>query len=203
LQRAQGIELKNKINGFVGKRFDVAQCAIRTQVGFPLTLESRANGMPKRSWIKISQIRTLAVFLRDFSECRLTHFKESPMKPASSILFAALVFAGCDNPVRPSSDLIIARSSNKTLQITNTSNDPVYTFAADSRTLALLDWAVCVDPIACSHVDAHDTQGIPYSSIIGQPAAGSTVVVYHWRLVPKAGGTFEADSIRALTVDLQ
>lgn len=29
--------------------------------GFPLTLESRAAGLPKRSWIKIGQIRTLAV----------------------------------------------------------------------------------------------------------------------------------------------
>jgi mRNA interferase MazF len=29
--------------------------------GFPLTLESRAPGLSKRSWIKISQIRTLSV----------------------------------------------------------------------------------------------------------------------------------------------
>ena len=31
------------------------------RAGFPLTLESKATGLPKRSWIKISQIRTLAV----------------------------------------------------------------------------------------------------------------------------------------------
>ncbi len=30
------------------------------RAGFPLTLESHAPGLPKRSWIKISQIRTLA-----------------------------------------------------------------------------------------------------------------------------------------------
>jgi len=28
--------------------------------GFPLTLESHAPGLPKRSWIKIGQIRTLS-----------------------------------------------------------------------------------------------------------------------------------------------
>jgi mRNA interferase MazF len=28
--------------------------------GFPLTLESNAKGLTKRSWVKISQIRTLA-----------------------------------------------------------------------------------------------------------------------------------------------
>src|SRR5512137_1148059 len=29
--------------------------------GFPLTLEIDAKGLPKRSWVKIGQIRTLAV----------------------------------------------------------------------------------------------------------------------------------------------
>src|SRR5213595_3084402 len=30
------------------------------RAGFPLTLESRARGLTKRSWIKISQVRTLS-----------------------------------------------------------------------------------------------------------------------------------------------
>ena len=31
------------------------------RAGFPLSLELQARGLPKRSWVKISQIRTLAV----------------------------------------------------------------------------------------------------------------------------------------------
>ncbi len=31
------------------------------RAGFPLTLEFHSQGLPKRSWVKISQIRTLAV----------------------------------------------------------------------------------------------------------------------------------------------
>jgi mRNA interferase MazF len=31
------------------------------RAGFPLTLELETRGLPKRSWVKISQIRTLAV----------------------------------------------------------------------------------------------------------------------------------------------
>lgn len=31
------------------------------RAGFPLTLELRTQDLPKRSWVKISQIRTLAV----------------------------------------------------------------------------------------------------------------------------------------------
>src|SRR6266508_432511 len=38
----------------------VALTSQEPRAGFPLTLESRAPGLPKRSWIKISQIRTLA-----------------------------------------------------------------------------------------------------------------------------------------------
>ena len=29
------------------------------RAGFPLTLESTAAGLPKRSWIRISQVRTM------------------------------------------------------------------------------------------------------------------------------------------------
>ncbi len=38
----------------------VALTSREPAAGFPLTLESHAPGLPKRSWIKISQIRTLA-----------------------------------------------------------------------------------------------------------------------------------------------
>jgi mRNA interferase MazF len=38
----------------------VALASEQPRARFPLTLESRADGLPKRSWIKISQIRTLS-----------------------------------------------------------------------------------------------------------------------------------------------
>ena len=31
------------------------------RAGFPLTFELQAKGLPKKSWVKISQIRTLAI----------------------------------------------------------------------------------------------------------------------------------------------
>ena len=39
----------------------VALTSQEPRAGFPLTLESRAKGLKDRSWIKISQIRTLSV----------------------------------------------------------------------------------------------------------------------------------------------
>ncbi len=38
----------------------VALTSQEPRAGFPLTLESSASGLSKRSWIKISQIRTLS-----------------------------------------------------------------------------------------------------------------------------------------------
>jgi len=39
----------------------VALTSQEPRAGFPLTLESKAEGVSKRSWIKISHIRTLSV----------------------------------------------------------------------------------------------------------------------------------------------
>ena len=38
----------------------VAMTSQEPRAGFPLTLESGATGLTKRSWIKISQVRTLS-----------------------------------------------------------------------------------------------------------------------------------------------
>ena len=39
----------------------LAMTSQEPRAGFPLTLESKAAGLTKRSWIKISQVRTLSV----------------------------------------------------------------------------------------------------------------------------------------------
>ena len=38
----------------------VALTSQEPRAGFPLTLELSARGLPRRSWVKISQVRTLA-----------------------------------------------------------------------------------------------------------------------------------------------
>jgi len=39
----------------------VALTSVPQRAGFPLTLELQSKGLPKKSWVKVSQIRTLAV----------------------------------------------------------------------------------------------------------------------------------------------
>lgn len=38
----------------------VAMTSAEPRAGFPLTLQSQADGLPKPSWVKIGQIRTLS-----------------------------------------------------------------------------------------------------------------------------------------------
>ncbi len=47
-------------NARSGTVIAVALTSQEPRAGFPLTLESAAPGLPKRSWVKISQIRTLS-----------------------------------------------------------------------------------------------------------------------------------------------
>lgn len=51
----------NTFNERSGTVIAVALTSKEPRAGFPLTLETSAAGLPRRSWVKISQIRTLAV----------------------------------------------------------------------------------------------------------------------------------------------
>ena len=125
------------------------------------------------------------------------------MKLASSILFVVLVLAGCDNPTAVSSELITARASSQTLQITNITDDRVYYFVAESSTLPLLDWAVHRSGnTSCTYVEAGGRR-VAYSQIVGQGSAGGRAVVFHWRLIPSGSGKYDYDSVRNLIVDLE
>ena len=48
-------------NARSGTVIAVALTSQEPRAGFPLTLERKATGLTKRTWIKISQIRTLSV----------------------------------------------------------------------------------------------------------------------------------------------
>lgn len=54
----------------------VAMTSPQPTGGFPLTLESKATGLTKRSWVKISQIRTLSI---DRIGRRIAHASEEEL----------------------------------------------------------------------------------------------------------------------------
>ncbi len=54
----------------------IALTSKEQKAGFPLTLEINSKNLPKKSWIKISQIRTLSV--NRLGE-KITHLKEEEL----------------------------------------------------------------------------------------------------------------------------
>lgn len=52
---------RNVFNEHSGTVIAVAITSQPQRAGFPLTLELASNDLPKRSWVKISQIRTLSI----------------------------------------------------------------------------------------------------------------------------------------------
>ena len=60
-QRPVLILSQDVFNERSGTVIAVALTSQPQRAGFPLTLELHARGLPKKSWVKISQVRTLAV----------------------------------------------------------------------------------------------------------------------------------------------
>ncbi len=60
-QRAVMVLSHDVFNDRSGTVIAVAMTSQEPRAGFPLTLESKAAGLKKRSWVKVSQIRTLSV----------------------------------------------------------------------------------------------------------------------------------------------
>ena len=60
-QRPVLILSQDVFNERSGTVIAVALTSHAQRAGFPLTLELHSKGLPKKSWVKISQIRTLAV----------------------------------------------------------------------------------------------------------------------------------------------
>ena len=60
-QRPVLILSEDVFNERSGTVIAVALTSQSPRAGFPLTLELSSAGLPKRSWVKISQVRTLAV----------------------------------------------------------------------------------------------------------------------------------------------
>lgn len=66
----------NVFNENSGTVIAVALTSKEQKAGFPLTLEINSKNLPKKSWIKISRIRTLSV--NRLGE-KITHLKEEEL----------------------------------------------------------------------------------------------------------------------------
>jgi hypothetical protein len=124
-----------------------------------------------------------------------------------SLSFAAAVaigMLGCSDPVSVESDILVARLSDKNLELTNTGRDPLFYFAVGNATIALVNWAPCVDADDCPSVAARSTRSVPSGDVIFNKDHDTAIVVYHWKVIPAQNSTgYTFDSIRVVTVPVR
>jgi hypothetical protein len=117
-------------------------------------------------------------------------------------LVMALVVEGCSDPVAAESDILLAEMSSSHLELRNRTAVPVYYFAVDDQTAAVIDWAPCTDPPQCEAIPAQATRRVLLADLHIREDA-SHLIVFHWRLVAGVGQSgYAVDSLRALRVDL-
>ena len=120
------------------------------------------------------------------------------------LLAAALASLSCSDATGPvQTDLVRVTVLPDALEIVNVSGLPVYYFAAERNSLALMLWGPCTDPETCEGIPAGASKVVPYAEIAGYAAGAEEAVVYHWHLVRIGGATgFKPDSIRSTVVRL-
>lgn len=113
--------------------------------------------------------------------------------------------SSCLDPAGVTVDSDIARFQvdNGSLVVANTSQAPLYYFAANREALALIDWSPCDSPSTCDGIAPGTTRRLPFASLAGYRAGAREAAVYHWHLVPgnRASG-FLPDRIRQSIVPL-
>lgn len=118
-------------------------------------------------------------------------------------LCAVLAVAACSVTTAPSSDIITVTPREESLEIQNTSSDPVYYFVADRGVLALVDFSICNEPTKCESVAPGAAKKVPYAEMLGYSGSTEELIVYHWRLVSGGAGRYQQDSIRKIIVSLK
>jgi hypothetical protein len=114
------------------------------------------------------------------------------------LVSASLLLAiACSSPTGP----LDVKANPASLRLTNSSATPVYYFIVERQTAALINWALCADPVACVSVPPHGQITVPYEQIAGYTSQAREAIVYWWHL-EASDGQFRADSVRALVVRL-
>ncbi|MEX2601577.1 MAG: hypothetical protein WD355_08020 [Balneolaceae bacterium] len=109
-------------------------------------------------------------------------------------LLSALVLTSCsDNTTGFHSEAIFAEVTDNGIQVFNNADVPVYYFAVEEGTLALLSWA----PVSSEEnkIDAESNKTIPFTDIIGSEN-GNRIILYYWQKIEPS-----MDDIHDLVID--
>ena len=133
------------------------------------------------------------------------------MRPGTAVTPILLItLAACSGPpaepVNPASveftdGEVGARATSEGLEITNTTDAPVYYRARDPLTLALSDRIPCLEPTDCPSVPARGQVTVPFEqAIVGYRQETERALVYWWHFLRRPDGSVQADKVRTFEI---
>lgn len=96
----------------------------------------------------------------------------------------------------------VERSVPAALTLINGTPERVFYFVVDQETLALINWAPCIDPHQCVGIDPGERVQVSYAQIAGYQPGSGAAVVFWWLMVPDGPGRHRADRMRSIVVEL-
>jgi hypothetical protein len=130
------------------------------------------------------------------------------LETAAPLLTLAACSGPPSEPVSPSSversdREVDARATADGLEITNTTDAPVYYRARDPLSLALSDRIPCLEPASCPRVPARSRITVPFSeAIVGYRPGTERALVSWWHFVQQPDGSARADRVRTFEIEL-
>jgi hypothetical protein len=86
------------------------------------------------------------------------------------------------------------------LTIVNQAERPVYLFAINAETLALLDWAPCTGGTNCPALAQGAQRDIPWAEVYWYAPSVKQYTVYWWTVTVQPDGTARADNVHNVTI---
>jgi hypothetical protein len=121
------------------------------------------------------------------------------------ILALALCVAGCRASdatgiiVEPNEFVRVTATSDG-LTVVNQTGAPIFLFAVNAETLALLDWAPCTGGPSCPPLARGAQRMIPWSSVYSYSPSARQFTVFWWHGFALADGAVRADPVQSVTV---
>lgn len=130
------------------------------------------------------------------------HTKKSASKSYTFIVLSllttiTLLFGCSDNSVEGT---LSAQIQGDQLLLSNSSDDDIFYFAIDERTLAVIDWAPIVSEDS-PKVESGQTLRISLTEITGYSPETEVIVVSYWNAI-EVNGQLEAGPVNTLTLRL-
>lgn len=123
---------------------------------------------------------------------------------ALGLALGVVSLLGCNSSTGTRNERLRVVAAAKVVTMENPNDVAVFYFLVNPDFLALLDFALCTDPMStCPRVAARDVAHVPYDDIAGYQDGEKTATLLEWRLERRPAGDYEPVNLQTTTIQLR